>query len=149
MTMNERKKNMAIWALLIVLSAVSAWFIVAGKMQYMEREFANINEARAAGEPQKGWLPSFLPEDATAIKVINNTDNRSALVYFGFQDGIDLSACEGIALSNAALPAERVVLWWPEELTQNGMKEDGYSLYRCKDGQAAVNAAKKEAYFWK
>lgn len=149
MTMNERKKNMAIWALLIVLSAVSAWFVVAGKMQYMEREFATINEARAAGELEKGWLPSFLPEDAVAIKVINNTDNKSALVSFGYAKDIDMSACRELPLSEAALPAERVVLWWPDELTQKGMKEAGYSLYGCDDGQAAVNAAKKEAYFWK
>lgn len=147
--MNERKKNILIWALLAVLSAVSAWFIVAGKMQYMEREYPDYNAAKAAGELEKSWLPSFLPGDAAAIKVINNTDNRSALVSFNYQSGLELASCGEMALSEAALPAERVVLWWPEELTKKGMKEAGYSLYRCKDGQAAVKAAKKEVYFWK
>lgn len=147
--MTEKKRNLLIWTALIVLSAVSAWFIVAGKMQYMEREYASLQEAKAAGELEKGYLPSFLPLDASAIKVINNTDNKSALVAFNYRGDIDFASCEEMTLSGATLPAERVVLWWPDELTQKGMKEAGYSLFRCKDGQAAVNAAKKEVYFWK
>lgn len=147
--MNEKKKNLIIWSLLIVLSAVSAWFIVSGKMQYMEREFADVKAAKAGGEFEKGWLPAFLPEDAAAIKVINNTDNKSALVSFSFSAAPDMVPCKEMPLTDATLPAERVVLWWPEELTEKSKAEAGYSIFKCDDGQAAVNAGKKEVYFWK
>ncbi|MBI2399786.1 MAG: hypothetical protein HYV23_01780 [Deltaproteobacteria bacterium] len=147
--MTERRKNLLIWTLLIIVSAVSAWFIVAGKMQYMEREFADYGAAKAAGEFEKGWLPGFLPSSATAIKAINNTDNKSALVSFSYTGDIDMSACKELPLIEATLPAERVVLWWPEELTQKGTAQAGYAFFKCGDGQAAVNAGKKEVYFWK
>jgi hypothetical protein len=147
--MTERKKNILIWTALIMLSMVSAWFIVSGKMQYMEREFADVKAAKAGGELEKGWLPSFLPEDAAAIKVINNTDNKSALVSFSFSAAPDMAACKETPLEDATFPAERVVLWWPEELTEKGKVEAGYVIFKCDDGQAAVNAGKKEAYFWK
>lgn len=147
--MTERKKNLFIWSLLIVVSMVSAWFIVAGKMQYMEREFADIGAAKAAGELEKGWLPGFLPSSATTIKVINNTDNKSALVSFSFAGDIEMAACKELPLSEATLPSERVVLWWPEELTGKGTAQAGYAFFKCGDGQAGVNAGKKEVYFWK
>jgi hypothetical protein len=147
--MTERKKNILIWTALIILSMVSAWFIVSGKMQYMEREFADIKAAKAAGELEKGWLPAFLPGDAAAIKVINNTDNKSALVSFSFSAAPDMAACKEMALKDATLPAERVVLWWPEELTEKEKVEAGYAIFKCDDGQAGVNGGKKEVYFWK
>lgn len=131
------------------MSAVSAWFIVAGKMQYMEREFAGYGAAKAAGELEKGWLPGFLPATASTIKVINNTDNKSALVSFSYAEGLDMGACKELSLIEATLPAERVVLWWPEELTQKGTSQAGYAFFKCGDGQAVVNAGKKEVYFWK
>lgn len=147
--MTERKKNILIWTLLVIVSAVSAWFIVAGKMQYMEREFADYGAAKAAGEFEKGWLPGFLPSSAAAIKAINNTDNKSALVSFSYAGDIDMSACKELPLTEATLPAERVVLWWPDELTAKGKTQTGYAFFKCNDGQTAVNAGKKEAYFWK
>lgn len=131
-----------------MVSAVSAWFIVAGKMQYMEREFADYGEAKAAGEFEKGWLPGFLPSSATAIKVINNTDNKSALVSFNYAGNLDMSACKELPLSEATLPAERVVLWWPDELTGKGKEIDG-AYFKCSEGQLFMNGSKGEAYFWK
>lgn len=132
-----------------MVSAVSAWFIVAGKMQYMEREFADYGEAKAAGEFEKGWLPGFLPSSAIVIKVINNTDNKSALVSFSYAGGLDMSACKELPIKEATLPAERVVLWWPEELTAKGNAQAGYAFFKCDDGQAVVNSGKKEVYYWK
>lgn len=147
--MIERKKNFLIWALLIIVSMVSAWFIVAGKMAYMEREFADFGAAKAAGELEKGWLPGFLPATASTIKVINNTDNKSALVSFSYAGDLDMAACKELPLIEATLPAERVVLWWPEEITGKGNAQAGYAFFKCNDGQAVVNAGKKEVYFWK
>lgn len=146
--MEQRKKNILIWVLLSVVSAVSAWIIVSGKMQYMEREFADYGAAKAAGELEKGWLPPFLPSSATAIKVINNTDNKSALVSFRYEGALEIGACELSVLSEAVFPAERVVLWWPDELTKKGGKLPG-AFFKCNGGQAFVNAEKKEVYFWK
>lgn len=149
MRMTERKKNLLIWTLLIIVSAVSAYFVVSGKMQFMEREYADYAAAKAAGELEKGWLPGFLPESATAIKVINNTDNKSSLATFHYNENLDLGSCKEAPLSEAALPAQRVVLWWPDELTGKGAVVQGNTYYRCADGQAVVNAEKKEVYFWK
>lgn len=134
--------------MLAVVSCVSAWIIVSGKMAYMEREFADYKAAKAAGEIEKGWLPSFLPESATAIKVINNTDNKSSLASFRYEGALDIGACEMSVLSAATLPAERVVLWWPDELTGKGREIPGAFL-KCADGQAFVNTDTKEVYFWK
>lgn len=147
--MTERKRNILIWALLIAVSAVSAWFVVAGKMEYMEREYADYNAAKAAGELEKGWLPGFLPEGATDIKVINNTDKKSSLAAFRYEGNLDLGGCKEAPLSDTALPPERVVLWWPDELTGKGAVVPGNTYYRCADGQAVVNASMKEVYFWK
>jgi len=128
---------------------VSAWIIVSGKMQYMEREFADYSAAKAAGELEKGWLPSFLPSSATMIKVINNTDQKSSLASFKFEEGLEIgSSCGESPFSEAVLPAERVVLWWPDELTGKGGALPGV-FFKCADGQVFVNAEKKEAYFWK
>lgn len=147
--MTERKKNLLIWAALIVVSAVSAWFVVAGKMEYMEREYADYNAAKTAGELEKGWLPAWLPTGATAIKVINNTDKKSSLAAFHYDGSLDLGNCNETPFSEAQLPAERVVLWWPEELAGKGIAVPGNSYYNCGDGQAVVNVEKKEVYFWK
>lgn len=147
--MTERNKNILIWTLLFIVSAVSAWFVVSGKVQYMEREHADYSAAKAAGELEKGWLPGFLPESATAIKVINNTDNKSSLAAFHYEGAIDLGSCKEAPLSDAVLPVERVVLWWPEELTGKGIVVPGNTYYKCADGQAVVNGSKGEVYFWK
>lgn len=147
--MTERKKNILIWTLLIIVSAVSAWFVVSGKVQYMEREHADYNAAKAAGELEKGWLPGFLPASATSIKVINNTDNKSSLAAFRYEGALDLGPCKEAPLTEAALSPERVVLWWPDELTGKGAVVPGNVYYKCADGQAVVNVEKKEVYFWK
>src|SRR3972149_37029 len=104
--MTERKKNLLIWTLLIIASAVSAWFIVAGKMAYMEREFVDFGAAKAAGEFEKGWLPGFLPSSATAIKAVNDTDNESAVVSFSYAGDLDMSGCKELSLLEATVPAE-------------------------------------------
>lgn len=147
--MTEGKRNFLIWTALIIVSAVSAWFVVAGKMEYMEREYADYSAAKAAGELEKGWLPGFLPQSATAIKVINNTDKKSSLAAFHYDGSLDLGNCDEAPLSEAQLPAERVVLWWPDELAGKGAELPGNTYYKCGDGQAVVNAEKKEVYFWK
>jgi len=146
--MSQRKRNILIWVLLGVVSAASAWVIVSGKMAYMERVFDDYGGAKAAGELDKGFLPSFLPESATAIKVINNTDRKSSLAAFNYEGSLDLNGCNESPLAEAVLPAERVVLWWPDGLTAKGGALEG-TFYRCADGQAFVDAEKKEAYFWK
>lgn len=131
-----------------VVSAASAWVIVSGKMAYMERVFDDYGAAKAAGELDKGWLPPFLPSSATAIKVINNTDQKSSLAAFNYEGSLDLSGCAEAPLAEAVLPVERVVLWWPDGLVAKGGAISG-TFYRCADGQAFVDAGKKEAYFWK
>jgi hypothetical protein len=147
--MTERKRNFLIWTLLVIASAVGAWLIVSGKMQYMEREFADYGAAKAAGELEKGWLPAFLPETATVIKVINNTDDKSALASFKYAESLDITGCKELPLPEATLPPERVVLWWPEELTGKGNAQADYAFFKCGIGQAAVNDGKKEVYYWK
>lgn len=147
--MKERTRNTVIWTVLIGVSAVSAYFVTADKMAFMERNYDTFGEARMAGELERGSLPAFLPEDATDIRVINNTDEKSSLATFAFTAAPDLSSCAEAPLGEAALPAERVVLWWPEELVGKGAPIDGAAYYRCADGQAVADATKKRAWFWK
>jgi hypothetical protein len=45
-------------------------------------EYPDIARARAAGEVERGWIPSWVPEEAHTIKAVHNTDSGMRWVAF-------------------------------------------------------------------
>jgi hypothetical protein len=50
-------------------------------------EYADLPRARAAGEVERGWVPSWVPEEARAIKAVHNTDSGMRWVAFTLETG--------------------------------------------------------------
>ena len=50
-------------------------------------EFPDLAQARAAGEVERGWIPSWVPEEARAIKEVHNLDSGMRWVAFMLEPG--------------------------------------------------------------
>ncbi|MCL6713587.1 hypothetical protein M8R20_42115 [Pseudomonas sp. R2.Fl] len=103
--------------LLIILPCLG---LLAGCLSdTLDAAYGNLAEARADGAIDRGWIPAWVPESATALHEVHNLDtNVSALAF-------DLPGDTRIPLPGGCLPATYAQTlpvrfarsWWPSQGT--------------------------------
>jgi hypothetical protein len=120
--------------------------------------YATVEEARAAGAIERGWVPEGLPASATDLREAHRGDEQQwGLFVFPPADGEAVRALLGAEITGAAPacdPPGRLE-WWPRilrspmDLTQ--VQSTGLRLYRSRDDRLtyAVNWRQGSAFYWK
>lgn len=111
----------------------------------VQAQYRDLDEARAAGAIQRGWLPAWLPAGTGAIAEAHDLDTNRRAARFALPAGAAIEP-PGCTPAGGRLPPPALALpGWPASLHQDGAA-GRYRLYRCGDGYAAFDAG--HGYLW-
>jgi hypothetical protein len=137
--------------LLLPLAAIPA----CDRLETREAKFATYEQLATSGEPGN-WVPAFLPQSATDIRVRYKIDTGDALVSFRLPsaDSLELGGqCEDAESRAVSFPAPRLLgtRWWPDDLTSSSSATDSaYLLFRCeRDSFMAIDRSDNAGFYWR
>jgi hypothetical protein len=144
---------------LVVLTAL-AMLAVPGcsDLRVKEDIYTNLDDARASGAIQAGWVPGALPPGAADLREGHLPDGRHWGVFtFTPADVERLRALLGSEITAAppecAAPGR--LEWWPQLLRTpidlERLKSTGFRLYTERGGARAfaINWGQGRAYYWR
>jgi hypothetical protein len=119
--------------------------------------YTNLEDAKASGAVQAGWVPAALPANAADFREGHLPDGRHWGVFtFAPQDAEAVRALLGpeITATPPACDPPRRLEWWPSLLNTpidlERVKSTGFRLYTERGGQRAfaINWGQGRAYYW-
>jgi hypothetical protein len=120
--------------------------------------YATLDEARAAGAIDGGWVPQGLPPGTSDLRVAYLSDGTQWGI-FAFPpaqgDGLRSLLGDEITSNIAHCTAPGRFEWWPHVLRDpidlNTVHATGLRLYAARDGRRtfAVNWNQGRAYYWR
>ena len=117
-------------ALAVVLSALGT--VVTGCVDTVsDATFAAAREARDAGYIENGWIPPWLPDNATDIREAHDLDTNVSMLAFSLPPPTAASlpdTCHAIEHAQT-LPAPLQRPWWPDEESLR----TSYVFFRCPE----------------
>jgi hypothetical protein len=142
-----------------VLIASGVLFVIANCQETFDTTYRSLEEARQAGALQRGWLPSFVPPGATAIRERHDIDTNEIWGTFHFTEGDELSLRQTLVPVESQILEGRVitpgpVTWWPAALTGRldgkALASSGFALFKDSNGYfAAVDWRERRCFFWR
>ena len=145
---------------LLCMAAVLMALLTAGcsDLRVKEDIYTNLDEAKAAGAVQAGWVPAGLPANVEDLREGHLPDGRHWGV-FTFTP-LDADAVRGLVGSEItatppACAAPGRLEWWPlllrTPIDLDRVKSTGFRLYDERGGQRAfaINWGQGRAYYWK
>jgi hypothetical protein len=140
--------------------AVLAVLVVPGcsDLRVKQGIYTNLEDAKASGAVQAGWVPASLPANAADLREGHLPDGRQWGVFtFTPKDAEAVRALLGpeiTAKPPACDPPGRLE-WWPQLLNTpidlERVKSTGFRLYPERGGQRAfaINWGQGRAYYWR
>lgn len=118
----------------------------------VDESWSTAAEAIEDGYVDKGWIPAWIPRDATEIRETHNLDSNASALSFSIpgRDVLRLPPrCVPVAYADT-VPATLRRRWWPDEQT---LRED-YTFFRCPADAAdyvfvAVDRAGRRVLHWR
>jgi hypothetical protein len=111
----------------------------------------------------RGWIPTWVPSDATDIREVHDLDTNTNCGVFTFSTaGAEelARACTDTEIVERRLPHERPTVWWPNQLTRGHAQGTRFRFAVCKGPSrdapgrdpygdyAAIDPETNKAYFW-
>lgn len=137
---------------------VCAVFLAACSETVVER-YGTLEEARKAGEIERGWLPTFLPESSTDLVISYDLDTNETWGSFRFStaDAAQLrNALTSIDLTGRSLRKPSALRDWPGflkgSLSGDSLTRAGYESYKAGTDHpffVVVRWQEGKAYFWR
>lgn len=117
-----------------------------------EAQYATVAEAGAAGAFSHGWLPVWLPADATAIREAHDVASQAFMVRFQVPKGAALRLlpeCEPRTWRDVpAAPLRRS--WWPDDVPHGGWNTPRAFVYtQCQREFVAHHRESGEVFVWR
>lgn len=116
---------------LVAGAAGAAVALVVGgcAQQYHEASWSDLVTARQQDAIERGWLPAFLPEDATDIRQRNEPSSGVRIAVATLPATVDLPECAGTSPDPVPLRAD----WFPSEPGDPMACADGWTAARAGD----------------
>ena len=96
----------------------------------LDASFGSTQEAIDAGLVEKGWVPAWIPRDATDLREVHNLDTNVSELSFAKPSTTELSLpadCKPVSFSDT-VPARIRREWWPAQESL----ERSYVFFRCQ-----------------
>ena len=147
-------RHVGCWVFGVGLLALSA----CSDLRVKEGIYQNLDEAKAAGAIQAGWVPAGLPAGVADLREGHLPDGRHWGVFtFTPRDADALRALVGPEITTAAPACDSPgrLEWWPQLLHTpidlDALRSTGFRLYSDRAGQNtfAVNWGQARAYYWR
>jgi len=116
------------------------------------RRYNSLADALAAGERDRGWLPTCFPASATDILLTTRADSNEVWMTFAFAsaDEAPFKAC--LVPTSVAHQRVRSAAQWPSILTgdldANAVTASRLETYRTDGAYVAVNWHERRGYLW-
>ena len=98
-------------------------------LETADASYSTAKDVIDSGYLEKGWIPRWLPPDATNLQETHNIDSNASELSFSIpsRDSLALpESCTPIEFKDT-VPAYIKRRWWPSELELR----DSYAFYRC------------------
>ncbi|NLZ16484.1 MAG: hypothetical protein GX087_01950 [Desulfobulbaceae bacterium] len=118
-----------------------------------EKYYPSYSDVISDKAIERGWIPSWLPENAVNIHEIHNLDTNKSMLTFRFkgEHPIDFNKdCEEI--KPTLLKAHPFnVSWWPKDISDRELRSNQYQFYSCENKEAllAISIKQGEAFYWR
>ncbi|MEK8034702.1 hypothetical protein AACH06_28120 [Ideonella sp. DXS29W] len=116
-----------------------------------EARYATVAEAAAAGAFSHGWLPVWIPAEATAIREAHDVANQAVMVRFQIPKGAALRLlpeCEARSGREVPPPPLRRS-WWPDDVPHGGWNTPrSFSYKQCVKQFVAHSSDSGEVFVW-
>jgi len=118
----------------------------------MDSSFDTLQQAIDADMVNKGWIPDWVPHEATDLREVHDLDSNTSALAFTKPRVVLLKLpadCQATA-SGDSDPVAFDRSWWPGEGTLNG----SYRVFRCapesgKSVFVAVSRNEDRVLFWR
>lgn len=119
--------------------------------------YDTLQEARAAGAVERGWIPRGLPESASDLRAAHLEDGRRWGAFtFKPSDDAALKALLGDEITSGSVECDAPgrLEWWPRVLRSPidlaRVRATGFRVYRGRDGTltVVVNWTQGRAHYW-
>lgn len=142
---------------LAIALAVAAAVAACSGVRSQSDTFATLQEARAAGAIDRGWVPNGLPESTTDLRDAHEPSGTHwGRFSFPPAQGDALRSLIGDEITSSAPPCDPPgrFEWWPRLLRTPINLETahltGLHLYTARDGRRAfaINWNQGQGYYW-
>jgi hypothetical protein len=111
---------------IVLVFCSTLWLLACDEEPY--RSYADIPEAKAAGELARGWLLEWVPHSATDVHLQNNVDTNEWWLRVDLSpaaaDSLRMHLTEVAAADVRARRPRRSRSWWFEALVQHHAAND-------------------------
>jgi hypothetical protein len=124
----------------------------------LEEQYATLDEARADGAIERGWIPSWIPLTAITIQEIHDLDTNVSTLRLSFstEEGWSIPAtCKPASASSVRGP-RLAPEWWPRGVPSTDAVGAAFEYFNCdaeselrKRATLAVSEARGELLFWR
>ena len=139
-------------ALVLPLVCAACDWLDMPETQMAEVAYSSRAEVVRDRAIERGWIPSWLPEDATDIRERHDLDSNISQLTFRF-DKLNVSECVPIGADAVEIPRKVMVEWWPAELRDDRSVNSTFAFRKCQGANStaylAVDDKGKRAYFWR
>ena len=139
--------------LITVLVVLAIPVAMIGACQYIENPKTNYNsmvEVQADGAVMRGWVPLFIPKEATEITEQHNIDKNTGFISFKLPDrGLIVngnSPCKPIDYIEVKW-FDSYPIWWPSELQGSSPESSKLPYYYCDSGIVGTEYEGRQ-YIW-
>ena len=131
-------------------AVLAAAAVAACAPETLEVNYDTYAIAVKAGALEAGWLPQWLPKNATRIFERHNIDTNARMWVADVPVGSEVSLPQGcsaaVAASLPAPPFQRP--WWPDGIPHHQSAESGFIYFQCGSEFAGVAAAGGKLIGW-
>lgn len=124
--------------------------LLATCREAVEESYASLDEARARGAVERGWVPPVLPKSATAIREKHDLDTNECWGRFSFASvdaGQLVSSLTAADTTVRSCLRDPRVTWWPYHEVQSVGR-----LYQSADDKRlffVVDSQRGTAFYWR
>lgn len=144
---------------IVVLALFAGQLFAGGCSDRQESSFASVKEARSSGSVARGWVPNELPESATDLRELHDSDTNEVWGTFRLPGGeqgpsVRLTRVDADKMNGHMVRSPRAS-WWPEALTGNVdsrvLEKNGLELYSTPapfEFWIAIDRNGGRGFFW-
>ncbi|MDH1389313.1 MULTISPECIES: hypothetical protein [Stenotrophomonas] len=118
----------------------------------MDSSFDTQQQAIDADMVNKGWIPDWVPHEATDLREVHDLDSNTSALAFAKPPAIPLQLpadCQATTFNNSN-PVAFNRHWWPSNATLSA----SYRVFRCapesrKSVFVAINRTEGRVLFWR
>jgi hypothetical protein len=140
------------WSIIPAAIAVGFAFAALTSEETPLNHFSTFAQAQQERMFDKGWIPDFIPKDATEIYVQEDMDLNTAYGLFTSNNAASVRE-HCVVRSSSPAVLENASQWFPEDPRSGARKRlsaRGFQTAVCDDGKwvVAISACDDTVFFW-